>query len=149
MMARPPGRTGHFSEPTTCSIPINVQGDYSYSDLDQRHRFVGSVVWQPMYAQNMSSEFAKQLLDGWDVWHSDRRHRSALSGVPRHLRLRHGGIDGGLTGGEVSTFASAVGGTSILAGRATAITCLTWSNIDFRFGRGFTIHEKYRLDFRR
>ncbi len=141
------GSNGTFFGTDDVLDPYHVQGDYSYSDLDQRHRFVGSVVWQPMYAQNMSSEFAKQLLDGWDV----SGILTAATGQPYSAYLGTsvfgGGIDGGLTGGEVSTFASAVGGRVSWLPR-NSYNLPNFANIDLRFGRGFTIHEKYRLDFR-
>jgi hypothetical protein len=47
--------------------PYNLRGDYGRSDLDQRHCFVGSIIWQPTYAKDMESAVARQLLNGWTV----------------------------------------------------------------------------------
>jgi hypothetical protein len=55
-------------------------------------------------------------------------------------------VDGGLTGAEVSTFASPVGGrVSWLPRNPYSLPNLT--DIDFRFGRNITIKEKYKFDF--
>jgi hypothetical protein len=54
--------------------------------------------------------------------------------------------DGGLTGAEVSTFASPVGGrVSWLPRNPYNLPSLT--DIDFRLGRGITFKEKYKFDF--
>ena len=141
------GTNGTFFGTDDVLDPYNVRGDYSYSDLDQRHRFVGSIVWQPMYAQGMSSEIAKQLLDGWTI----AGIVTAATGQPFSSMIgtsffNNGGIDGGMTGAEVSTFASSAGGrVSWLARNSNNLP--NFSNIDFRMGRSFTIHERYRLAF--
>ena len=59
------GTNGTFFGTDGVLDPYNLKRDYSYSDLDQRHRFVGSVVWQPMYGKDMSNAVARQLVDGW------------------------------------------------------------------------------------
>jgi hypothetical protein len=47
--------------------PYNFRRDYSYSDLSQRHRFVGSVVWQPRFASDLSNKVVRQVVDGWSA----------------------------------------------------------------------------------
>jgi hypothetical protein len=51
-----------------------------------------------------------------------------------------------MTGGEVSTFASPVGGRASFLPR-NGFNLPNFANIDFRMGKGFTFKEKYRLDF--
>ena len=59
--------------------PFNRKQDYGYSDLDQRQRFVGSVVWMPPYAKNFSNKPERMLLSGWTLaGNSYVRNRSAL-----------------------------------------------------------------------
>jgi hypothetical protein len=61
------GTNGTFFGTDGVLDPYNLKSDYSYSDLDQRHRLVGSIVWQPGYASGLSSAVARQLLNGWSA----------------------------------------------------------------------------------
>lgn len=142
------GDSGTFYGNDGVSDPYNLHTDYSYSDLDQRHRFVGSIVWTPNYAHGMSSAFARQLLDGWAV----STIITASTGLPYSATiggstLGNGGVDGGLTGGVVGTNASAINGRALWLAR-NSYSLPTWANMDFRLARAFTIHEKYSLEFR-
>jgi len=144
------GTNGTFFGTDDVLDPFNLSRDYGHSDLDQRHRFVGSVLWQPMYAKGMSSAVARQLLDGWTA----SAIISASTGQPYAANVSTSTIsppgltpaDGGLTGAEVSTFASPVGGrVSWLPRNPYNLPDLT--DIDFRLGRGITFKEKYKFDF--
>jgi len=144
------GTNGTFFGTDDVLDPYNLKRDYGHSDLDQRHRFVGSVIWQPMYAKGMSSAVARQLLDGWtasgiistSTGQPYAANVSTSTLVPPGLTP----VDGGLTGAEVSTFASPVGGrVSWLPRNPYSLPNLT--DIDFRFGRNITIKEKYKFDF--
>jgi len=142
------GSNGTFFGTDGVTDPYNLHTDYSYSDLDQRHRFVGSVNWTPNYAQGMSSMFARQILDGWVVGGIV----TAASGLPYSSTIGtsvfgNGGIDGGMTGAVVSTNASATGGRATWLPR-NSYNLPTFANVDFRLERDFSIHERYRLDFR-
>ena len=55
-------------------------------------------------------------------------------------------VDGGLTGAEVSTFASPVGGRISWLPR-NAFTLPRLTDVDFRLGRNITLKEKYKFDF--
>jgi len=54
--------------------------------------------------------------------------------------------DGGLTGAEVSTFAGPTGGRVSWQAR-NAYNLPNFTNVDLRVGRGFTFHERYKLNF--
>jgi hypothetical protein len=144
------GTNGTFFGTDDVLDPYNLKQDYSHSDLDQRHRFVGSLLWQPRYARGFSNVAARQLLNGWTM----SSIISASSGQPYMANISTSVIappglspvDGGLTGGEVSTFASPVGGRiSWLPRNPYNLPNLT--DIDFRFGRNITFKEKYKFDF--
>jgi hypothetical protein len=144
------GTNGTFFGTDDVLDPYNLNRDYGHSDLDQRQRFVGSILWQPMYARGMSSAIARQLLDGWTA----SAIISSSTGQPYAANVSTSTIappgltpaDGGLTGAEVSTFASPVGGrVSWLPRNPYNLPSLT--DIDFRLGRGITFKEKYKFDF--
>jgi Carboxypeptidase regulatory-like domain/TonB dependent receptor len=142
------GTNGTFFGTDGVLDPYNFKGDYSYSDLDQRHRFVGIVIWEPTYAKDLSSAVARQLLNGW----SASTIVVAATGQPYNANIGNSTLgtaiqgDGGMTGAEVSTFATATGGrASWLARNSFNLPNLT--NVDLRLGRGFSFHEKYRLNF--
>jgi len=117
-----PGTNGTFFGTDGVLDPYNFKQDYARSDLDQRHRFVGSMVWQPTYGRNLSNAFARQLAEGWTA----SAIITAASGQPYAANIGTSVIkppnpsgpgtlsplpsDGGLTGAEVSTFAGPTGG---------------------------------------
>jgi len=141
------GSNGTFFGTDGVLDPYNLKRDYSYSDLDQRHRFVGSVLWQPTYAKSLSSAVARELLNGWNaasiVTVATGQPYSAFIGTFTPAGAVTG--DGGMTGAEVSTFASATGGRVSWLPR-NSYNLPNFSNVDFRLGRGFTFREKYQLN---
>jgi hypothetical protein len=144
------GTNGTFFGTDDVLDPYNLNREYSHSDLDQRHRFVGSVLWQPMYAKGLSSVVARQLLDGWTasgiISTSTGQPYAAYVSTSNILPPGLVPVDGGLTGGEVSTFASPVGGrVSWLPRNPYNLPNLT--DIDFRLGRTITLKERYKFDF--
>ena len=153
------GSNGTFFGTDTVLDPYNIKGDYGNSDLDTRHRFVGSVVWQPTYGKNLSNKMARQLADGWNmsaiVTSSTGQPYPANNSTstitppnpnapPTFLTPPAG--DGGSTGGVVSGFLGATGGRVPWLPRNPNFLP-RYTNIDFRMGRGFTFHERYHLDF--
>ena len=146
------GTNGTFFGTDGVLDPYNFKQDYSYSDLDQRHRFVGSVVWQPRYGRKVSNAFVRTLLSDW----SASTIVTAATGQPYNANigtsvLTPGGYnplpgDGGLTGAEVSTFAGPTGGRISWQAR-NLYNLPNFTNVDLRLGRGFTFHERYKLNF--
>ena len=140
------GTNGTFFGTDGVSDPYNLNEDYSYSDLDQRHKFVGTLVWTPNYFHG-SNMFARAVANGWVLG----TIVTALTGEPYSPMIGTstvtGGIDGGLSGGVVSTNASATGGRATFIAR-NAFRYPTWTDIDLRLERDFTIHERYKLAFR-
>ena len=142
------GTNGTFFGTDGILDPYNLRGDYSYSDLDQRHRFVGSVIWQPTYEKRFDSKFAKQALGGWSM----SGIVVAATGQPYGANIGTSVLglaipsDGGLTGAEVSTFAGPTGGRASWLPR-NPHNLPNFTNIDFRMGKGISFKEKYKLDF--
>jgi hypothetical protein len=141
------GTNGTFFGTDGVLDPYNLKRDYSYSDLDQRHRFVGSVVWQPVFGSDMSSAFVRQLVNGW----STSAIITAATGQPYAANIgttfpAAGTPDGGMTGAVVSTFASATGGRAAWLAR-NPYNLPNYTDIDFRLGRGYTFADRYRLNF--
>ncbi len=141
------GTNGTFFGTDGVLDPYNLRRDYSNSDLDQRHRFVGSVVWQPSFTK-FENVFARQLVNGW----STSAIITTATGQPYNANIGQSILgtaipgDGGMTGAEVSTFAGPTGGRVSWLGR-NSFNLPNYTTIDFRLGRGFTFAEKYRLNF--
>jgi hypothetical protein len=142
------GTNGTFFGTDGVLDPYNFKRDYSYSDLDQRHRFVGSLIWEPSYAKSFSNAFARQLLNGWTT----STIVVAATGQPYNANIINSTLgsavpgDGGMTGAEVSTFATATGGRVSWLAR-NSFNLPKFTNVDFRLGRSFWFREKYRLNF--
>jgi hypothetical protein len=142
------GTNGTFFGTDGVLDPYNLKQDYSYSDLDQRQRFVGSVIWKPTYAKNLSSAFARQLLNDWSM----SSIITAATGQPYSANIGTSVLgsalpgDGGMTGAEVSTFAGPTGGRASWLPR-NSFNLPNFTNVDFRMGRSFTFTERYHLDF--
>lgn len=148
------GSNGTFYGTDDVLDPYNLKRDYSYSDLDQRHRFVGSVVWQPMYFQD-SPRLLHETLDGWSASGivtsgTGQPYTAFISGstlTPLPATFTGGlPVDGGMTGADVSTFASATNGRASWIPR-NFYNLPNFTNIDFRLGREFNLKEKYRFSF--
>jgi hypothetical protein len=128
--------------------PFNLKQDYAHSDLDQRQRFVGSVVWSPNYGKNLGNKIARQLAYGWTL----ASIVTSGTGQPYSAYIstsapQPGGINGGETGAVIGTNASAIGGRVSFLPR-NSFNLPGFTNIDFRISRSFTFHERYSFEIR-
>jgi len=141
------GTNGTFFGTDGILDPYNLNADYSYSDLNQRHRFVGSVVWQP-YFDHIDNAVTRQLVNGWSM----SGIVTAATGQPYSALIQTSILgaaipgDGGLTGAEVSTFAGPTGGRVSWLAR-NSYNLPNYKTVDFRMGRAISFREKYALNF--
>jgi hypothetical protein len=142
------GTNGTFFGTDGVLDPFNLKRDYGASDLDQRHRFVGSIIWQPTYGKKFENEFARQALNGWSLSGIVVGATGQPYGANIGTSILGTAIpgDGGMTGAEVSTFAGPTGGRASWLAR-NPYNLPNFTNIDFRMGKGISFKEKYKLDF--
>jgi hypothetical protein len=137
------GTNGTFNGTDTPLDPFNQKSEHSLSDLDQRHRFVGSVYWAPRL-KNVQNGIVRTLLDNWGFSSivtiaSPRPLTGTVSGAP------FGGPDFGVTGGEVSSFGGFTGGRIPQVGRNAFHDHTQFRSVDFRVTRDIPIHEQFKL----
>ncbi len=132
--------------------PYNIKLEHGRSDLDQRGRFVGTVVYQPLFLHGSSFKPAKWLVDGF-VFSGTATEATGfpvtgqLTGYPQTTYGKlSGALEGGLTGGVISS-----GSGAATAGRAPQVQRNSYKgpglhNIDFRVTRDFPIHENIRFE---
>jgi Carboxypeptidase regulatory-like domain/TonB dependent receptor/TonB-dependent Receptor Plug Domain len=101
------GNTGTFSGTDVILNPENIKQENGLSELNQRHRFTGSVVWDPF--RNLKSKPGRLLLKGFlfstvITETTGEPLQANISGFPSN------GVDGGVTGGEISNSAAPAGG---------------------------------------
>jgi hypothetical protein len=146
------GTNGTFFGTDDVTDPYNLHKDYSYSDLDQRHRFVGSAVWKPSYFHSSENKVVKGVADGWEasgiLTRATGQPFTAMITGSTIAPVTGSGLvtspDGGLDGAVVSTFASAANGRASWIPR-NFYNLPSFTYIDFRMGRSFAIKEKYNL----
>ena len=120
--------------------PYNLAADYGPSNFDMRHRFVGSIVWQPAYF-NGSTGLAHWLLSDWTF----APILTAASGLPFTPT-----VSGNPPSGSGNT-ASGVAGSQPSTNRVPFLERNsfrypgTW-NVDFRVARAFRLYERMRLE---
>jgi Carboxypeptidase regulatory-like domain/TonB dependent receptor len=137
------GANGTFFGTDPPVDPLNQKRENSLSDLDQRHRFVGSVVWIPEIFAKLPVRPVRWLLNGWavsSVWTFAGAQPlfATISGFPS------GGADSGLTGGTTTNTGGTTGGRPLFEGRNVYFGHPLY-NIDLRAMRQFTYREKYNL----
>jgi Carboxypeptidase regulatory-like domain/TonB dependent receptor len=125
--------------------PQNQKQENSLSDLDQRYRLVGSVVYAPPMFAKISNKATRLLLDGFAfssivTVSAGQPVFAQISGFPS------GGVDYGVTGGEVTNTGGSTGGRPPQYGRNVFIGP-GLRNVDFRIMREFRIYERARLQF--
>jgi outer membrane receptor protein involved in Fe transport len=137
------GNTGTFSGTDVILNPENIKQENGLSEDNQSHRFTGSVVWDPF--RNVKSTAARWLLKGFVfstviTEASGEPVQANISGFPSN------GVDGGVTGGEISNSAAAAGGRAPQFGRNIFVGP-GLHNVDFRVLREVSIHERLKLQF--
>jgi hypothetical protein len=138
-----PGQFGTFYGTDSPLNPQSLKQENGLSDLDQRHRFVGSVVWTPTYFHGLANRVERMLLDGFSLSNivtvaSGQPVTGQISGFPS------GGVDGGVTGGEVSNSAGPIGGRLPFLARNT-FPGPGLRSVDFRISKQIVFTERLRL----
>src|SRR5262249_47176632 len=133
------GSGGTFNGTDYPIDPYNRKLEYALSDLDQRHRFVGTAVYMPSF-RKLSNKSARLVLDGWVM--SSIVTMSTGQPVKPYLTGTPSPLNGGVTG--------AVAYAGATAGRAgwlerNAFTSPGFHNVDFRLGRQFAFTERLKL----
>src|SRR5262249_27831298 len=141
-----PGQFGTFNGTDSPIDPRNRKLEYALSDLDQRHRFVGNLVWVPSYAKKISSRPLRTMLDGFTfstivIAAAGQPVTGTINGFPS------GGPAGGLTGGTVNNSGTALSSSRFPGVARNSTAGPGMSNVDIRIGRQFTIKERYKLSF--
>jgi hypothetical protein len=139
------GANGTFFGTDPPLDPKNQKQEESLSDLNQKHRLVASVVWAPPYAHSLQNKALRLLLDGYSfssvgTFASGQPLFVTISGFPS------GGVDSGVTGGEITNTGGTTGGRPPQLGRNVFIGPSLYQ-VDFRAMRQFTLHENFKLQF--
>jgi hypothetical protein len=139
------GANGTFFGTDYTVDPLNQKREYSSSDLDQRHRFVGSVVYTPLMFSKVNNKVLHQILNGYSfssvtTLASAQPLFTLINGFPS------GGADGGLTGATITNTGTNTGGRPAFEGR-NVYRGHPLYNVDLRIMRSFTFFEKYRMEF--
>ena len=126
--------------------PYNIPAEHGLSDLNQSQRFVGSVVYQPPFFHDVDNPALKYALDGWS-FSGITTDATGFPITPQMSANAPGGIDGGLTGGTMSS-SSGLGtpGRAPQVGR-NSVSGPDFNNFDFRISRTFPIRERVSLEF--
>jgi hypothetical protein len=140
--AQTSGINGTFFGTDTAIDPYNRKLEYGTSDMDQRHRFVGSAVYAPPFSK-ISNKATRLLLNGFNFASivtiaSGQPETEVLSSFPS------GGVDGGLTGGAINLSALSTPGRAPFVPRNNFILP-TLYNVDFRIARDFRVRERFKL----
>ena len=133
------GANGTFNGTDYPIDPYNRKLEYGLSDLDQRQRFVGNLVWMPSL-KNLASKPARLALDGWAF--SMIVTMSTGQPVTPYITGAPSPLDGGVTGGV--SYAGATQGRAGWLPR-NDFTSPGFHNVDFRVGRQFALAERLKL----
>jgi hypothetical protein len=136
------GQFGTFFGTDPPIDPLNRKLEYGTSDLDQRHRFVGSAVWIPPFAK-IPVKPLRLLLDGFNfstiiTMATGQPTTEGISG------FASGGPDGGLTGGVVSNSGGLIGARAPFVPRNNYVLPSVY-NVDLRVAREFRVWDRLRI----
>ena len=126
--------------------PRNIKAEHGLSDLNQTHRFTGSVVYQPQFFHGLSDARARYVLDGWS-FSGIVTDATGFPITPFLSAFASGGVDGGLTGGTMSSSSgAATAGRAPQVGR-NSVPGPDFNNLDVRVSRTFPIHDRLSMQF--
>ena len=133
-----PGSSARSTAPIRRSILTTASSSTRARDLDQRHRFVGNVIWIPQFTKKIANRALRYLLDGFAfstivTIATGQPVTGTISGNPA------GAIAGGPTGGAVNNSGTATGGRSPGLAR-NLYTGPGMGDVDFRISREFHDH---------
>ncbi|HEY3824846.1 MAG TPA: TonB-dependent receptor [Bryobacteraceae bacterium] len=138
------GANGTFNGTDYTVDPKNQKAENSVSDLYQKHKFTGSIVYAPQMFHQLPNKAAKAILDGW-LFSSTISIGSPLpvfaliSGFPT-------GLDYGLTGGTVTNTGGSTGGRPPQVGRNNYFGATQLRDVDLRIMREFpVVRERVRF----
>ncbi|NYF79217.1 TonB-dependent receptor [Granulicella arctica] len=120
--------------------------EYARSDIDERGRFVGSIVASPTIDRVVDNKYARYAFNGFTVSGS----LTAQTGQPLTGFMASGPVskigDGGLSGAELSLFNSGTNGrVPDAVAHRNSFTGPGIHNVDARISRDFTIHNAIKL----
>lgn len=142
------GAGGTFYGGNPVLDPNNVRGENGNSDIDVRHRFVGSFVYQPHLFED--NRLVKHFLDdfvfsGTETASAGQPIIASMSGNIFNGGGTSYGAAGNIYGGAISSGSGApTTGRPPQIGR-NSIIGPGFNNLDFRISRDIPIHESIRL----
>ena len=139
-----PGQFGTFNGTDSPIDPYNRKLEYALSDLDQRQRFVASLVCIPQFTRNISNKPLRLIADGFVM----STIVTVATGQPVTGSISGnvaGAIAGGPTGGAVNNSGTALGGRPPGIPR-NSYTGPGLGNVDFRISREFKFTERSKAD---
>jgi len=134
------GANGTFYGTDPPLDPYHQKQENSLSDLNQKSRFVGSLVYNPKFKV---TGVANQIANGWFL----STIVTAATGQPVFATISgfpSGGVDYGVDGGEVTNTGGSTGGRPPQLGRNVFIGP-GLVNMDLRIMRQFTFRERLHL----
>ncbi len=137
------GVNGTFNGTDVPVDPMNRKLEYSRSDLDMRNRFVGSVVYAPEV--HLENRYACIAANGW-TFSGTATEQTGFPITPFLSSSPTGGVDGGLTGGDLSLNNSPTPGRAPFVSR-NAFAGPGLRNIDARVGRNVQLRDTLRMEF--
>ena len=137
------GSNGTFNGTDPPLNPQNQKQENSLSDNNQTARFTASVIYAPQFFHKLSNKAEKAVLDGWTF----SLVTTAFTGLPVFATISgfpSGGVDYGVTGGEVTNTGGSTGGRPPQVGRNVYIGPGV-VDFDVRIARDFALREKLHL----
>jgi hypothetical protein len=137
------GANGTFFGTDPPLNPFYQRQENSLSDLDQRHRFVGSFIYAPQFFKKIPNKGLRYAFDGFifssiTTLASGQPVFATISGFPS------GGVDYGVNGAEITNTGGSTGGRPPQYGRNVFIGHPLY-NEDLRITRDFAIKDRYHF----